>query len=319
MAALPIQPGSGYPDLSTRANGELLPTLWSTTCTVKHYGKVIASEICNNTWNGEIENYGQKVVIPRTPTVQVFFADKDFDLIANGAYTTPTTPAAELEINQRHGYAFVYEDVDAYQAVNNNFERLSDDAVRQISIQQDKTILAGIPAQVATTNQGATAGINADTNLGAAGAPLPITVANAQSFLLTLKRVLTQLNVYTEGLKVVVGPKYRERLMQTNLQAANVTGDREGGIRTGYIGPFDGMELFESTFLPQFVDASSGNPICENVFVIHSDGLTWAMQYMLPEFIRLQNKFGTAFRGQCLWGFDVVEPTYIAVGYVSYA
>lgn len=48
MAILPIVPGSAYPDVSTLANGELLPTLWSTTCTVKHYGKVIASEICNN-------------------------------------------------------------------------------------------------------------------------------------------------------------------------------------------------------------------------------------------------------------------------------
>lgn len=196
---------------------------------------------------------------------------------------------------------------------------MSDDAVRQIGIIQDKTILAGIAAQVATTNQGSTAGINADTNLGAAGAPVTISTSNAQSFLLQMKRVLTELNVYTEGLKIVVGPKYRELLMQTNLQAANVTGDREGSIRTGYIGPFDGMELFESTFLPQFIDSSGGNPRCENVFVIHSDGLTWAMQYMLPEFKRLDGKFATAFRGQCLWGFDVVEPTYLDVGYVTYS
>jgi hypothetical protein len=54
VSALPIVPGSSYPDVSTVANGDLLPTLWSATCTVKHYGKVIASEICNNTQSSRV-------------------------------------------------------------------------------------------------------------------------------------------------------------------------------------------------------------------------------------------------------------------------
>lgn len=48
MAALPIAGGSTYPNLGLQANGEMLPTIWSARCTVKHYGSVIAPEICNN-------------------------------------------------------------------------------------------------------------------------------------------------------------------------------------------------------------------------------------------------------------------------------
>jgi len=50
--ALAIASGSTYPDLTQLSNGSLLPTIWSTTCTSKHYARVIAAELCSNTWEG---------------------------------------------------------------------------------------------------------------------------------------------------------------------------------------------------------------------------------------------------------------------------
>jgi hypothetical protein len=315
MAELPIQSGSTYPDLASSANGSMLPTMWSTRCTVKHYGTVIGMEICNNDWEGDIKTMGQSVVIQRTPDTTVIDGNKDVDLDVAGLYNTPTAPNALLEINQREIYGFAIEDVDAFQTNINYLDRQADDAVRKVAIRQDTKLLAGIAAQVATTNRGATAGINADTNLGATGAPVLITAANALNFLMRMKRVLTEQGVSKIGLKAVIGPKFAQIIKNTDLKSALITGDDVGVIRNGRLGEIDGLTMYESIFLPQFVDGSNN---CEYVYVIHPDGLTWAMQYTLPEFIRLQNKFKTGIRGQTLWGYKVVEPTYIAAGYVTY-
>lgn len=321
---LPIAPGSGYPDVTQLANGDLLPTIWSETCTVKHYARVIAAEICSNTWEADIKSMGQEVIIPRTPSVNVIDGPKGLDLDAAGLYTTPTTNAATLSIDQRELAGFAIDDADAYQAVSNNLERMSEDAVKQVAIRQDTKILAGIPSEVASTNIGPTAGINADTNLGETGAPIIITLGatgsgmtNALAFLVRMKRVLEELNVDVDGggLKVVLGPKYAEILQQGPLAAVNITGDAEGTIRTGYIGPYAGMSLFKSTLTPKFLDNSNHTEYC---YVVHSDGLTWAMQYQLPEFFRESKYTGTRMRTQCLWGWNVVEPTYLCAGYVTY-
>lgn len=315
MSQLPIQPGSSYPDLATAANGALLPTIWSAKCTSKHYGTVIGPEITNNDWEGDIKTQGQKVIIQRTPDTTVIDGDKDVDLDVAGLYNTPTKADAELEINQREIYGFAIEDVDAFQTNVNYLDRQADDAVKKVAIRQDTKLLAGIYGQLPSTNIGATAGGNADTNLGAPGAPVVITAANALNFLMRMKRVLTELQVSKMGLKCVIGPKFAQILKNTDLKSALVTGDSEGVIRNGRLGEIDGLTIYESIFLPGFTDNYLHT---EYVYVIHPDGLTWAMQYMLPEYVRLQNKFKTGIRGQCLWGTKVVEPTYITAGYVTY-
>ncbi|MBA4285464.1 MAG: hypothetical protein C0434_08035 [Xanthomonadaceae bacterium] len=309
MAALPIQGGSTYPNVSLAANGDIIPTLWSQRCTVKHYGSVIAPEICNNDWEGEIKSMGQRIVIPRTPTVTVIDGNKDVDLDTAGLYNTPTTPASELEINQREIYGFAIEDVDAFQTNTNYLDRLAEDAVKQTAIRQDTKILAGIATRIAATNRGAANG------LGGTGAPVTISATNALNFLMRMKRILKQQGVSQYGLKCVVGPKFAQILKNTDLKSALVTGDDVGVIRNGRLGEIDGLMLYESIYLPQFTEGAN---TAEYVYVIHPDGLTWAMQYSLPEYIRLQNKFKSGIRGQLLWGYNVVEPTYLAAGYVIY-
>ncbi len=309
MAALPIQGGSTYPDVSLAANGEMIPTIWSNRCTVKHYGSVIAPEICNNDWEGEIKSMGQRVTIQRTPDTNVIDGNKDVDLDAAGLYNTPTKPSAELEINQREIYGFAIEDVDAFQTNINYLDRQADDAVKRVAIRQDTKILAGIATRIATTNRGTAVG------LGGTGAPVTINASNALNFLMRMKRILKQQGVSQYGLKCVIGPKFAQILKNTDLKSALVTGDDVGVIRNGRLGEIDGLMLYESIFLPQFVEGAN---TAEYVYVIHPDGLTWAMQYSLPEYIRLQNKFKTGIRGQVLWGYNVVEPTYLAAGYVIY-
>jgi hypothetical protein len=315
MTRLAVAAGSSYPDLGTTNNGALLPTIWSAQCTVKHYGTVIGPEIANSNWEGEIKSMGEKVIIPRTPTVTVIDGEKDIDLVTAGLYETPTKPAVELEINKREIYAVQVEDVDAFQSNINYLDRCAEDAVKQVAIRQDTKLLASIYGQLAATNLGNDAGPNADADLGEPNAAVVITTANALNFIMRMKRVLTELSVSKDNLKCVIGPRFAQILKNTDLKSALVTGDSEGVIRNGRLGSIDGIMFYESIYLPTF-EENYGT--AEYVYLVHPDGLTWASQYTQAEMIRRETKFASAVRGQVLWGTKVVESTYIAAGYVTY-
>lgn len=315
MALLPITTGSSYPDVSTQANGELLPFLFSMRTTVKHYGETVCYEIANSDWTGEVLNFGAKVIIRRVPTVTVRNYTKDLDLNTAGLYTTPTASASELELNKGKVFAVSIDDVDRLQSDMAYLDLVAEDASHQIVIQQDTDFLSGIAADIAATNQGATAGPGADTNLGATGAPVTITTANALQFLMRINRVLTQMKVKRANRWAVIPTKYAQILKNTDLKSALVTGDEEGVIRNGRLGSIDGLTLYESVFLPTFTEGAS---VAEPVYVGHPDGVTFASQIINVEQIRLQNKFASAIRGLAVYGYKVVEPTYLAKGYVIF-
>jgi hypothetical protein len=315
MSALPIAAGSAYPDLSTLANGALLPSLFSTKCTVKHYAVTVGPEIANSDWEGEIKGMGSKLTIRRTPDANVIDGDKDVDLEDAGLYNTPTKAAVEFEINAREIYGFAIDDVDRWQSDLSYMDGIAEDAVEKVGQRQDRKLFARIATEVAATNKGVTAGIDADINLGATGAPVIIDPNNALKFIARMNLVLDGFGVSKRGRKLTIGPKFKAMLLQTDIRSALVTGDDEGSIRNGRLGMIDGTTIYESILLPHFTDGANKT---EQVFLGHSDGLTWATQYMLVEQIRRERKFSSAMRGQVLWGSKVVEPTYWTTGYVAY-
>lgn len=317
MAIMPITGGSAYPNLATQANGELLPILFSMRTTVKHYGETVCYEIANSDWTGEVTAFGQKVVIRRVPTVTTVVYTKDLDLNTAGLYTTPVAAAAELELNKGIAFAVSIDDVDRLQSDMAYLDLCAEDASHQVVIGQDTDFLAGIAADIAATNQGATAGVNSDTDLGATAAPVVITTANALQFLMRCNRVLTQLKVKRSNRWAVIPTEYAQILKNTELKSALVTGDSEGVIRNGRLGTIDGLTLYESVFLPTFTDGSI-SPHPTNVYVGHSDGVTFASQIINTEEIRLQNKFASAIRGLSVYGYKVVEATYLVKGYVTF-
>lgn len=303
----------GYPQLSANGAGtyKYIPTLFSQKATVKHYDMTVCGEITSNDWEGEVSKMGDKVVIRRTPDVTVGDYVKNQDV----TYTTPVEDATELELNKGKYYAVVLDDVDRLQSDMGLMDMYAQDAAEQVVLKQDAEFLADIITDIDADNQGVNAGKKSGAiDLGAVGAPVVIDADNATKFLMRLNQALTEQGVSRIGRWVVLPAWFCTILKSTDVKSALVTGDSEGVIRNGRLGTIDGLTIFESNQLADYVESSlTVTPIIAG----HKDGVTWANQFINAEVIRLQTKFASAIRGLAVYGYKVVEPKYLALGRVT--
>lgn len=311
MAHMPIS--GSYPDLSANGAGtsKYIPTLFSQKATVKHYDMTVCGEITSNDWEGEVTKFGDKVVIRRTPDVTVTDYQKNLTL----TYETPEEDATELELNKGKYYAVVLDDVDRLQSDMGLMDMYAQDAAEQVVLKQDEEFLADIITDIAADNQGVNAGKKSGAiDLGAVGAPVVIDADNAVKFLMRMNQALTEQGVSRIGRWVVIPAWLATILKNTDIKSALVTGDSEGVIRNGRLGTIDGLTIYESNQLADYVESSLNvTPIIAG----HKDGVTWANQFINAETIRLESKFGSAIRGLAVYGYKVVEPTYLALGRVT--
>lgn len=311
MAHMPIT--GPYPDLSANGAGtsKYIPTLFSPKLTIKHYDMTVCGDITNNDWEGEVTKMGDKVVIRRTPNVNVTKYSKNQTI----TYDTPEAEAAELELNEGYLYAVTVDDVDRLQSDVGLLDIYAEDAAEQVVLKQDQEFLADIITDVDPINQGANAGKKSGAiDLGAVGAPVVIDEENAMKFLLRLNQALTESGVSKVGRWVVLPAWFCTILKNTDVKSALVTGDAEGVIRNGRLGTIDGLTLYESNHLADYTDLSlTVTPVIAG----HRDGVTWANQFINTEMLRLESKFASAIRGLAVCGWKVVEPRYLALGRVT--
>jgi hypothetical protein len=61
----------GHPNYSQSGASMFIPELWSGKILVKFYASTVFGEIANTDYEGEIKNYGDKVVIRTTPDITI--------------------------------------------------------------------------------------------------------------------------------------------------------------------------------------------------------------------------------------------------------
>ncbi|AXQ30452.1 hypothetical protein D0B54_17990 [Solimonas sp. K1W22B-7] len=308
-----MQISGTYPNLSANGAGtaKYIPTLFSQKATVKHYDMTVCGEITSNDWEGEVTKLGDKVVIRRTPDVSVGDYQKNLDI----AYETPEDNATELELNRGKYYAVVLDDVDRIQSDMGLMDMYAEDAAEQVVLKQDAEFLSSIVADISPQNQGASAGRKSGAiDLGAVGAPVVIDADNAVKFLMRMNQSLTEQGVSRVGRWVVLPAWFCTILKNTDVKSALITGDAEGAIRNGRLGTIDGLTIYESNQLTDYIDTTLN---VTPVIAGHKDGVTWANQFINAEVIRLQTKFASAIRGLAVYGYKVVEPRYLSLGRVT--
>ncbi len=308
-----MQISGTYPNLSANGAGtsRYIPTLFSQKATVKHYDMTVCGEITSNDWEGEVTKLGDKVVIRRTPDVSVGDYQKNLDI----AYETPEDNATELELNRGKYYAVVLDDVDRIQSDMGLMDMYAEDAAEQVVLKQDAEFLSAIVNDIHADNQGASAGRKSGAiDLGAVGAPVVIDADNAVKFLMRMNQSLTEQGVSRVGRWVVLPAWFCTILKNTDVKSALITGDPEGAIRNGRLGTIDGLTLYESNQLTDYLDTGLN---VTPVIAGHKDGVTWANQFINAEVIRLQTKFASAIRGLAVYGYKVVEPRYLSLGRVT--
>ena len=303
---------AGFATLPASASfsGTMIPQLWAPKAQIKFYERTIMNQIANTNYEGMITKFGDTVTINKTPdiTVDDYVEGQDID------YELPAADTSELTLDKGLHYAFRIPDVSKKQSIIEFMDDWSDDGAKQMKIKLERNIYADIYTDVAAANTGATAGaLSGDIDLGASGAPLVFTRANAIELLVErAATVLDEQDIPDEDRWIILPAWACARLKNSDLKDACLTGDGKSTLRTGFIGMIDRFKIFQSNLL--YVTAADS---AINALFGHKSALTFASQLVINETLRNQKTFGDLVRGLQVYGYSVEKDDAIGRLYIA--
>lgn len=302
----------GFPVAAGAANysGNFIPEIWSAKLIENFYDATVLAAISNTDYEGEIKSMGDTVNIRTTPEMTIRPYQKGMTLTVD----RPDKPKIQLLIDQGDYFAAIEDDVDKVQADINLMDQWSKDASEKMKIAIDAKVLTGMLPDVSTLNKGATAGrISGNINLGATGAAVQLTKTNILDFIVDMGTVLDEANA-PEGNRFLVIPAWAAGMIKkSDLKDASLAGDGTSILRNGRLGMIDRFTLYMSHNLNNVLD---GGNKCFSIIAGHKMGLTFASQMTEMESLRAESTFGNIIRGLQVYGYKVVKPEALAVGYV---
>lgn len=301
--AFPVS--AGRPSYS----GNFIPEIWSGKLIENFYDATVLAAIANTDYEGEIRRMGDTVNIRTTPELTI----KDYVKGQTLSVENPDKPKIQLLIDKGQYFAAIEDDVDKVQSDINLMDTWTKDASERMKIKIDREVLAGIVADVAADNEGATAGrISNNIDLGTTGTPIAITKTNVLEYIVDLGTVLDEANAPEGDRFLVIPAKMAGYIKKSDLKDASLTGDSTSVLRNGRLGMIDRFTLYVSHNLP----VASGK---FDIIAGHKMGFTFASQMTEMETIRAESTFGDIVRGLQVYGFKTVKPEALAHGVVTLA
>lgn len=304
---------AGYADYSSTGTIQFNPEVWSGKLVQKYYATTVFGSIASTDYEGEIKGFGDNIIIRTVPDISV----TDYTIgstFSPSDYEVPSRNSVQLPINKAKKFLVRVNTVDRAQSDLDLVDVFSDEASMKLKIAQDKDMLGTIYSLSASTNSGATAGaLSANINLGTTGAPFSTTTATVISYILGLGQVLDEQNISEEGRWLVMPAWMIKKIKGSALAGANFSGDGVSIQRNGRVGMIDRFTIFQSNLLS--TNAGAGGST--NIIAGHSAGLAWASQIVEMERTTNPWDFGHLIRGLCVYGYQVIEPKYLAWGVVQ--
>ena len=318
-----VFPTTGSFTTSPTYSGGFIPQLWSNKLNAKFYANTMLSEVSNTDWEGEIKNQGDTIRIRTAPSITIN------DYAGAGSTLTSEVPVpiyTDMQINKGKYFSVQTNDVLAHQADIDLMNTFTDDAAKQlkISIENEAFFNWFSTEGAAAANKGATAGaISSSYNLGTDAVPVNDTTAqNVLNTILAMSAALDEQNVPEEGRWLIISPKDRNILMQSNIAQAYFTGDQSSTIRTGKIGMLDRLTVYVSNLLPHGAvgkalvpglsatstgATASGAKLRRMMVAGTKASCAFASQITKTEPLRNQTDFGDIVRGLSVYGRKVVK------------
>lgn len=316
-------------------SGVFIPELWSNKLNAKFFANTMLSEISNTDWEGEIKNQGDTIHIRVAPSITIN------DYAGPGGTLTnevPTPAMVDMQIDKGKYFSVSVSDVLAHQADIDLMNMFTDDAAKQLKIAIENECFFNwfVTEGAAAANEGGTAGaISAAYNLGTDITPIDqATAANVLNVILEMSAVLDEQNVPEDGRWLILSPRDRNLLMQSNIAQAYFTGDQSSTIRTGKIGMIDRFTVYVSNLLPKgeagkalvagLDDTANGglvtNAKARRMMVAGTrHACAFASQISKTEPLRNQTDFGDIVRGLSVYGRKVVKPEALVTALVGSA
>lgn len=303
---------SGVPNYGPGGTINYNPEIYSGKLVEKFYKTTVFGEIASTDYEGEIAGLGSNVIIRTIPDVQV-----DDYVIGQGL--TPQYPqrnSVTLSIDRAKSFNVALSTVDSRQSDLDLADVFANDGSIQLRIAADADMLEVIPSEVSSENQGSTAGADsADIDLGTSASPRQLTKDNVVDLFTDAGQVLDEQSVSDEGRWIVIPPWMTNLLKQSDLKIASLAGDGVSILRNGKVGEIDRFTVYQSRNL---LRSSSPAPATYVMFG-HSAGLTFAAQIVECQMIDNPSDFGYLIRGLMVYGYEVIEPSYVGLAIVAKA
>ena len=302
-----------------------IPEIWSGKLIEKFYHSTVLTAISNTDYEGEIKNYGDKVIIRTKPTIII----NDYRADGLLAVQRPTGNFTELNIDQGKYFNTALDDVMEKQSDINNLSLWADDASEQLKISIDTQVLLGMLNGAAATNRGLTAGaISADINLGVTGTPLAVVPRSPATgeveivdVLLRLGQALDEQNIPESGRWAIIPAWAGTMIKMSEMRQVYLTGDSVTMLRNGRLGMIDRFTIYVSNLLPK--GPITGPPaLAAGEWVIyagHPHGLTFASQMTNMETLRSEMSFANLLRGLQVYGWKILDSIALAQAVVTKA
>lgn len=297
-------------------SGTFIPTIWAGKLIEKFYDATVLAAIANTDYEGEVSNYGDKVIIRQKPTLTI----NDYTADSTLSVERPSASTVELPIDKGKYFAAILDDVYEVQSDLNMLSLWADDASEQMKITIDTDVLLNtLQGSADADNTGAAAGrISGNINLGVTATPLVVTAANVIDVIVSYGQVLDEQNIPEQGRWLVVPAWMAALVKRSELRDASLSGDNVSMLRNGRLGMIDRFTLYSSNLLPSGV--AGGLAAGEfSVYAGHSHGLTFASQLTKMETIRAESTFGTIIRGLQVYGSQVTDGTALVDSVVAAA
>ena len=305
---------AGHPDY-TSSGTMFIPELWAGELLVKFYKVTCLDKITNNKYEGVIRNMGDTVHIRTAPDTDIYDYEKGQKLQVQ----RPESTAVDLLIDKGKYYNMLCDDVDKVQSDLNLLSDWATDAAEQMKAKVEYTVFSDIYNDMSAYNTGATAGLEtAGFNLGATGAPVQFTKANAIDYIVDCGTVLDEQNVPENGRWMVLPAWACGMIMKSDIKDASLTGDSSSIIRgDGRLGRIGNFEIYSSNNLYSVAAASEASGF-KSFWALFgtNDAITFASQYVKTETLRSESTFGDIVRGLKVFGYKVVKPEALGGLYI---
>lgn len=302
---------SGLPDYGPAGTVNYDPEIYSGKLVEKFYKTTVFGEIASTDYEGDIVGMGANVIIRTVPDVTV----SDYVIGQGLSNEYPARNSVTLSIDQGKAFAVAVNTVDARQSDLDMADIFANDGSIKLRIAADADMLETIPADVSADNSGSTAGVDSnDINLGTAAAPRSVSTSNVIDFIVDCGQVLDEQNVSDEGRWMVLPPWMISRIKRSDLKIASLAGDGVSILRNGKVGEIDRFMIYQSRNL---LTQNSPSTAATYAMFGHSAGLTFASQITELRMIDNPNDFGYLVQGLMVFGYEVIEPSYVGTAIIS--
>jgi hypothetical protein len=274
-----------------------IPKIWSARLLVNLNDRLVYGGLCNNNYQGDIQQRGDTVQINGIGAVSVQSYTKNTDLASPENLQDASTT---LVIDQSPSFNFQVDDVDRVQGNPQVMNTAMEQSAYALRANVDETVAAAMVAD----------GQDHDGSASSAYNFAGTSAKNAYDTIVDLGVALDDANTPEAGRWIVVPNWFAGLLHKDDRVVGSGSEAADTRLMRGYVTTINNTEIYKSNKVP-----TSGSGVSQTWKIVagHSLAVTLAQQFQQVETGRMEKRFADYVRGLLLYGVKVTHPNNIVV------